>query len=303
MSQFELVSSPSDGISSLRFSRSSNQLCAGYWDVGVRIFDADKNVMIQQLDKSRAVLDAVLSNQSCFAGGLDKNLTQYDVETGVGTVMGTQGNSVKSVEVMEDIGVVVSGSWDGSVNVYDKRKEKPVQTLQQSGKVFSMCSSGDKLVVATSDKKLNIYDIRNMKLESSRPSSLKHQIRCVKASPDGKFFVVSSIEGRVAVEYFDESSTEQAKKYAFKCHRGTEGEKQVVYPVNAVAFHPSFGTFCTGGCDALVYVWDAELRKRVSQLPPFPTSIAALDFNHTGELLAIASSYTFEQGEKQYLLF
>jgi len=51
-------------------------------------------------------------------------------------------------------------------------------------------------------------------------------------------YVLSSIEGRVSVEYFDPSPEIQSKKYAFKCHRGKEGETEVVYPVNSVAFHP-----------------------------------------------------------------
>ncbi len=76
---------------------------------------------------------------------------------------------------------------------------------------------------------------------------------------------------------------------------------QYVFPVNALAFHPTHGTFATGGCDALVCVWDGELKKRVSQLPPYPTSIAALDFNYDGSLLAVASSYTWEEGEKEYV--
>ena len=37
----------------------------------------------------------------------------------------------------------------------------------------------------------------------------------------------------------------QENKYAFKCHR--KGDQ--VFPVNAMAFHPVYGTFATGGCD------------------------------------------------------
>ncbi len=42
-------------------------------------------------------------------------------------------------------------------------------------------------------------------------------------------------------------SRAQAKKYAFKCHRRTEGGRDTVYPVNAIAFAPFHGTFATGG--------------------------------------------------------
>jgi cell cycle arrest protein BUB3 len=54
--------------------------------------------------------------------------------------------------------------------------------------------------------------------------------------------VLSSVEGRVAVEYLDPSPEQQAKKYAFKCHR----QGDLIYPVNTMAFHPVFGTFATG---------------------------------------------------------
>lgn len=35
------------------------------------------------------------------------------------------------------------------------------------------------------------------------------------------------------------------------------------------------------------------------QFHKYPTSIAALDYNQDGSLLAIASSYTMEEGEKE----
>jgi len=46
----------------------------------------------------------------------------------------------------------------------------------------------------------------------------------------------------------------------------------------------------------VVNVWDAANKKRLWQTPaPYPTSVAALAFSHTGGLLAVAASYTFEQ--------
>jgi hypothetical protein len=32
-------------------------------------------------------------------------------------------------------------------------------------------------------------------------------------------YALSSVEGRVAMEYFDQSAESQKRKYAFKCHR------------------------------------------------------------------------------------
>jgi cell cycle arrest protein BUB3 len=47
-------------------------------------------------------------------------------------------------------------------------------------------------------------------------------------------------------------------------------------------------------------MWDRVNKKKLTALPPFPTSVAALAFNHDGSELAIASSYTFEEGEREH---
>jgi cell cycle arrest protein BUB3 len=47
-------------------------------------------------------------------------------------------------------------------------------------------------------------------------------------------------------------------------------------------------------------VWDGQAKKKVTSLPSFPTSISAIAFNHDGSELAIASSYVFEDGEREH---
>jgi hypothetical protein len=49
-----------------------------------------------------------------------------------------------------------------------------------------------------------------------------------------------SIEGRIAVEYFDAEL--ESRKYAFRCHRQTVDGVDCVYPINALAYHPMYVT-------------------------------------------------------------
>ena len=73
---------------------------------------------------------------------------------------------------------------------------------------------------------------------------------------------MSSIEGRVAVEYLDPSQEVQKKKYAFKCHRLKEDGIEHVYPVNAISFHSVHNTFATGRVVLLVFgssIFDSTL--------------------------------------------
>jgi hypothetical protein len=49
-----------------------------------------------------------------------------------------------------------------------------------------------------------------------RESSLRYQTRSIACYNDGRGYALGSVEGRVAMEYFDQSPEAQANKYAFK---------------------------------------------------------------------------------------
>ena len=72
----------------------------------------------------------------------------------------------------------------------------------------------------------------------------------------------------------------------------------IVYPVNALAFHPVHGTFATGGGDGVVALWDAQTKRRVRQYQTLGASVAALDFSPDGRFLAIGVSPGFEDGKE-----
>jgi cell cycle arrest protein BUB3 len=202
---------------------------------------------------------------------------------------------------------VASAGWDSTLRLWDPRAATAhVATLQLPGKAYSMSSAANRLVVATSGRQVDVYDVGQLtgaggatipEPEQRRESSLKHQTRCVRCFPDGTGYALSSIEGRVAMEYFDLKEEVQAKKYAFKCHRRVEEGRDMIYPVNSIAFNARYGTFATGGGDGTVNVWDGKQKKRLFQVTGYGTSIAALAFNADASLLAIAASYTWEKGE------
>ena len=206
---------------------------------------------------------------------------------------------------------LVSGAWDASLKVWDVRAATPcVGTFEQPGKVLSLCTgtaagappSGPPLLVAAfTDRQIALVDLRRPGEPLQRyESSLKCQTRCVAQNPAGDSFSLGSVEGRVAVEYVDPSDEAQARRYAFKCHRMPVGGVDTAFPVNAIAFHPRHGTFATGGGDGHVFVWDGAKKKRICSLKRYPTSVACMAFSPGGDTLAVASSYTYENGEQAH---
>ena len=128
-------------------------------------------------------------------------------------------------------------------------------------------------------------------LSSSSTDSSTPSCRAIQHHPSGVFFALSGAEGRVAVDLGgwaakqrqiqdqDSSDKEEEeeegeavdsvpyslqrlKPYTFRCHRVDKQPRSV----NSVAFHPSTGTFASGGSDGCVFFWDAHKKKKLGKL-------------------------------------
>lgn len=233
-------------------------------------------------------------------------------------VLSTHDAGVRNVVYSKEHSLAISAAWDSTLHVHPTSSDAEWSTasINLPSKPFSLSISASKLVVAMSNRALHIYELSTLATECKntanalqnrldiepwqrRESSLKFMTRAVDCMPNDEGYASSSIEGRVAVEWFDPSNDSQARKYAFKCHRQPEGDVDVVYPVNAIAFHPIHGTFATGGGDGVVAIWDAIAKRRIRIYPKVTSSVAALSFSSNGKILATGISPGFEDGKDE----
>ena len=244
------------------------------------------------------------------------NESRIDVPSSSKTVLSSHDAGARSIVYSQEHDLVISGSWDSTLHVHRSNDRTFIPAIiPLPSKVFALSVSPTKLVVAMSSRAIYIYDLKGLgtlcgqsenlppnRIDvepfQRRESSLKFMTRATNCMPDDSGYATSSIEGRVAVEWFDSSAESQARKYAFKCHRQNIDDVDVVYPVNALAFHPRFGTFASGGGDGLVALWDAHAKRRIRQYQKLPSSVAALSFSADGDRLAIAISPGFEDGKE-----
>ncbi|KAJ1647101.1 mitotic spindle checkpoint protein Bub3 [Coemansia erecta] len=304
--QYQLLQPPTDGISRVRFHpKDEHKLLASSWDKQVRLYDVQKNELLAaHQGHHAAVLDIAFSANCSFSGGLDRRLLYWDGSCVETREIGCHDGEISALEFSSAHSMLISGSWDRSLRTWDYRSPDASSLLAKINvdeRVYSMSVQGSTLAVALAGRKIVIYDVRRLDNPfESRESSLKYPTRCIKIMPDGRGFVCSSVEGRVAVEYLEGSPK---SNYAFKCHRQpAEDNVDLVYPVNAIAFHPVYHTFVTGGSDGVVSLWDPDNKKRLKQYQGYPTSVSSLDFSASGSQLAVASSYTYEEGERDHPL-
>lgn len=341
--QYELDAPPSDAISSLEFSPDSTKLLVGAWDQTVSVYrrsedDAAPFALERRIQCRAPVLDVCWGADESVAYfvGLDNDVRRVDLSTDENeqTVLSTHEQPSNKVGYNRERGLLLSTGWDGILHAHNTAaaEGRSFVRVRLAAKPFAMSLTQDRAIIAMAERKIAIYDLLSIKMVTeqtsdahtgadselgepevhdmtpwqTRESNLKFMTRAVAAMPDGSGFATSSIEGRVAVEWFN--AEKAADTYAFKCHRqtgaqpaedGTETEVDIVYPVNALTFNKVHGTFATGGGDGVIAFWDAQTKRRVKQYAKQATSVAAMDFSPDGKYLAVGVSPGFEDGSEE----
>ncbi|KAK4187096.1 WD40-repeat-containing domain protein [Podospora australis] len=322
--QFEAAQPPSDAISALAFAPSPtpNRFLVSSWDKNVYLYeiaDGTETVnLINKFEHRAPVLDVCFgaNGDEAFTAGMDRQVIKINLTTGEQTVLSKHSEPVRCVVYSAQHSLLISASWDLTLHVHSLSSPSEPLVINLPGKPHALSASPSKLVVAMTARLVHIYDLPTLssaiQSQSSAPptpwqtreSSLKFLTRAVACMPNDAGYATSSIEGRVAVEWFEDTPESQARKYAFKCHRQAapedEGGGDIVYPVNALTFHPVYGTFASGGGDGTAALWDAEAKRRMRQYQKFPESVAALGFSNDGRYLAIACCPGFETGMEDY---
>ena len=337
----ELPSPPSDVVSATRFSPSNGLLAVSSWDQTISIYqrndsNAESPFTLTRRIKYRApVLDFCWGSDdsTIYSVGLDHDVRSVSLqdENVEQTVLSSHEAASNKIAYSSEHDVLLSTSWDATLHIHTPSNGSFIR-VRLPAKPFALSQTSERAVVAMAERKVSVYDLKALKMLveqagstangtgpnqaenvlevapwQQRESSLKFMTRAVACMPNGLGFAVSSIEGRVGVEWFDPEA--QEKTYAFKCHRqttttngpetGEEAEVDVVYPVNALAFHPAYGTFATGGGDGVVSVWDAESKRRVKHYQKVGASVASLAFSGDGTFLAVGLSPGFEDGMEE----
>jgi len=267
----------------------------------VRLYDVDANEQKSKYDHRAAVLACCFADSNKgFSGGLDTSVRELDLATEKIHHLGQHSDSISAMNFSRDANVLITGSWDRTLRFWDPRASNPQQASHDvPERIYQMDLVNHTLVVAMASRLFNIYDIRKMDTAAqTRESSLKFMTRALACMVDGQGYATASVEGRIAVEYFDPSPEIQEKKYAFKCHRQTIQDVDHVWPVNALAFHPVYNTFASAGSDGTVSIWDHKLKKRLRQYPKYHSAVPSIAFNCNGTKLAVGVSYTWDEGEE-----
>ncbi|KAM7269296.1 hypothetical protein ACFE04_024793 [Oxalis oulophora] len=301
--QLEIENPIKDAVSRIQFATQSNNLLISSWDTNLRLYDVDTSLLKLEAPCEAALLDCCyLSCSAALTAASDGLVRIYDLHSGIIDIVGNHDDIATSVCCCDETSQVISVGLDKKLKSWDTRAARPLgQLINLGAEPESMSLSGYELMVAVQSS-VQIYDVRNLeRLADSFDSHMDAQIRCISVVPYSRGFAVGSVDGRVALE-ISNPSNEDGISFMFRCHPKSKDGRFHLASVNDIVFNPFIrGVFYTGDSQGYVSAWDAQSRRRLFELPRHPNSMSSLSCNQEGQLLAVASSYTYHQAEKNLL--
>ncbi|XP_042055864.1 mitotic checkpoint protein BUB3.3-like [Salvia splendens] len=289
-----------DAISRIRFAPLSNNLLISSWDSTLRLFDVDKcELRFEAPNGGSGLLDCCFESESvALTANSDGSVIRYDMGVGNSKAIGKHEDLATCIEYSEEKRQVISAGWDKKVKIWDPRSTSSLGCLSSLGmEVESMSLSGLSLMIAHKSS-VHLYDLRHLdKSFEAKEYFMDIHIKCVRTNSELEGFIAGSVDGRVALKHVGQSKTDEG--YAFRCYPKDKNGKHLV-AVNDIAFNPSLrGVVVTGDNEGYATIWDVIKRRRLLEFPRFPNSVASLACNHGGQLLAVASSYTYQEANER----
>lgn len=241
-------------IHALAFSSGSGQyLLSGSSDRTVKLLNPATGRQIQSYAAhGYEVLDlAVSADNARFASvGGDKTVFLWDVATAqtLRRFTGHAGRVNACAFGGEEDGVLCSGSFDGTVKVWDckSRSDKPIMTFSDAkDAVSSIAVRGAEIWAGSVDGRVRVYDLRSGEVDVDVVAG--SGVTSVSPSTDGEGYMVSTLDS--TVRFMDRPTGKCLQTF-----RG-EGFKNETYRMRST-FAMGDSLAVSGSEDGAVCVWD-----------------------------------------------
>jgi len=185
----------------VKFSKDGEYILSGSQDRTIKLWNPYKGLLIKSYDvHSQDVLDlAMFQDNSKFASvGIDKQV--YVIDSIKGSIMRRfygHTERINSVACNELESVLVSGSYDCSVKIWDLKSQSkdPVQTLSGAkDSITKVVVLSDKIISTSVDGRLRQYDIRMGQMQTD---DYGFAINGLDISPDEKYSIVSGLDNEI----------------------------------------------------------------------------------------------------------
>ncbi|ETO10827.1 NB-ARC domain-containing protein [Reticulomyxa filosa] len=250
-------------VTSVQFSPDGNRIVSGSWDGTIRLWDASTGKLIQSYETIQPWSGS--SDLSC-----EKIIQLWHLREQLG--------GVYSVQFSPNGKIIVSGSGDKIIRLWDTSSKKLIQSLEGHSKDVTSVQfspNGSRIVSGSLDNTIRLWDVSSGKLIQSLEGHSKG-VRSVQFSPDGNKIVSGSLDNTIRL--WDASSGELIQ--SLKGHLGF---------VRSVQFSPDGSRVVSGSDDKTIRLWDASSGKIIQSLEGHLDFVWSVQFSPDGKRIASGS--------------
>ncbi|QID85405.1 mitotic spindle checkpoint protein Bub3 [Saccharomyces pastorianus] len=293
MQVVEIEQAPRDYISDIKLVPSRSLLLITSWDGSLSTYKVDKQAKKVDLSQTLQYKHPLLCcdfidnpDLQIYVGAVQGEILRVDL-TATPHFQALANNEAnlgicRMCKYGDD--KLLAASWDGLIQVvdpfhYPQEVGPTTKNLNPIGaevknKIFAMDANSSRLILGMNNSQVRWFylPLREDDDGTLAESGLKYQIRDIALLPqDQDGYACSSIDGRVAVEFFSDGGNEDdlTKRFAFRCHRLNLKDTNLAYPVNSIEFSPVSRFLYTAGSDGIVSCWNLQTRKKVKNFPKF----------------------------------
>ncbi|CAG8546055.1 5254_t:CDS:10 [Paraglomus brasilianum] len=279
-------------VFSVRFDPSGQHVASGSFDRNIFLWNTYGDCKNYGLLKghSGAIMELHWSRDSSkiFSCATDKTLGVWDVTTGerIKRFKGHQSfvNSMSSARRGNEI--LVSGSDDGMIKLWDLRQKEAVDTFTQKYQITATCFSeaGDLVFAGSIDNDIKAWDLRKKDVVYVLKGHLD-TISGLRLSPDGSYLLSNGMDN--AVRMWDVKPFALANRLVKVFEGAPHGfEKNLIKP----AWSSDGSQIACGSADRSVVIWEVSSRKILYKLPGHKGCVNDIDFHPKEPIIASGST-------------
>lgn len=194
-------------------------------------------------------VDVNAENDRLISTGGDKTVFYWDVQTSqtIKRWSGHAGRVNRGLFAGEGDSVVVTGSYDGMVKVWDTKSSnyKPIMTLDDAkDSITDVCVFDGEIISASVDGRVRSYDLR---MGSCYVDVIGHPATSLSVTKKGTELLVSSLDSTVRL-------MDRGNGQLLKAYRDKEFVNEELRVKNTLGLDDSI--VLSGSDDGMVYAWD-----------------------------------------------
>ncbi|XP_035908802.1 U5 small nuclear ribonucleoprotein 40 kDa protein [Anopheles stephensi] len=182
--------------------------------------------------------------------------------------------------------LIVSGSDDSSIKIWDARKRHVVSTFDNAYQVTAVCfnDTAEQVVSGGIDNEIKVWDIRKKEIVY-RLRGHTDTVTGLSLSPDGSYVLSNSMDNTLRIWDIRPYVPGERCVKVFTGHQHNF-EKNLL----RCAWSPDGLKISAGSADRFVYIWDTTSRRILYKLPGHNGSVNDIDFHPTEPIIVSGSS-------------